>query len=92
MNHEGIFSVIKANMQAIIEESRGKTISETSSMRDFGADSLEMVEVISRSMKQLGIKVPRSELLTVKKVGDLVDVFERTAKRTNRMAQVYESH
>jgi len=90
MNRAEIFDIIKSNMQAIIEGSRGKNIREINSLRDFGADSLEMVEVVSRSMKQIGIQVPRSELLTVRNLGDLVDVFERTANRTKGMAPEYE--
>ena len=79
MERAEIFAVIQANMRAIIEGARGMEIRETHSMRDFGADSLEIVEVVSRSMKQLRIKVPRSELLPVQDLGDLVSVFEGTA-------------
>jgi acyl carrier protein len=91
MDREEIFSVIKANMQAIIEGARGKNIRETNSMRDFGADSLEIVEVVSRSMKQLRIKVPRAQLLDVKDLRDLVDAFERTANKAPALARGYES-
>ena len=90
MDREEIFGVVKANMQAIIEGARGKNIRETNSMRDFGADSLEIVEVVSRSMKHLRIKVPRAQLLGVENLGDLVDAFERAANRAPAIAQSYE--
>ena len=91
MDREEIFSVVRANMQAIIEGARGKDIRETDSMRNFGADSLEIVEVVSRSMKQLKIKVPRAQLLDVKNLSDLVDAFERAANKTPARVQGYES-
>ena len=79
MTRDQIFGVVKSNMQAIIEGSRGKEITEQSSMKDFGADSLEMVEVVSRSMKQLKIKVQRTELSTAKNLKQLLDLFEKAA-------------
>ncbi len=82
MTREEIFAVIKANIQEIIPGARGKEILESNSMRDFGADSLEVVEVVSRSMKQLRIKVPRSELLEVRDLKGLLDVFEKAAAQT----------
>jgi acyl carrier protein len=49
-------------------------------MRDFGADSLEVVEVTSRSMKQLGLRVPRSDLVKVSNIGELADAFVRASQ------------
>jgi acyl carrier protein len=79
MTREEMFSVVKDQIQTIIEGAKGKEVLETQSMRDFGADSLEMVEVISRSMKQLKIKVPRTELSGARNLKDLLDLFEKAA-------------
>ena len=73
---EEIYSVIQQNIRAIIPTVDGHEIQETDSMRDYGADSLQIVEVVSRSMKQLRIKVPRARLLPVRNLKELVDVFE----------------
>lgn len=81
MTRQEIFSVIQANMQTIIPAAKGQEIVDTKSMRDYGADSLEMVEVVSRSMKQLRIKVPRARLIPVTNVKELVDVFEEEASK-----------
>ena len=77
MTHEEIFAVVKTNVQMVIEDARGKEITEANSMRDYGADSLEIVEVVSRSMKQLKIKVPRTMLSDARNLGDLVALFEQ---------------
>lgn len=79
MTREEIFSVIQSNMRTIIASVNGQEIAESKSMRDYGADSLEMVEVVSRSMKQLKIKIPRAKLLPVSNLKELVDVFEQEA-------------
>ncbi len=77
MTREEIFTVVKANVQTVIEGAKGQEIAETNSMRDYGADSLEIVEVVSRSMKQLKIKVPRTVLSDARNLGDLVTLFEQ---------------
>ena len=77
MSRQEIFEVVKSNVQTVIEGARGKEILETKSMRDYGADSLEIVEVVSRSMKQLKIKVPRTQLTEAHNLGELVDLFEK---------------
>ena len=78
MTREEMFSVVKANAQVVLEGAKNKDIQETNSLRDFGADSLESVEVISRSMKQLNLRVPRSELSKLNNLRDLLDLFERS--------------
>jgi acyl carrier protein len=77
MTREEIFDVLKENLYKIVEGARDAPISETASMKDYGADSLEMVEVVSRSMKQLRIKVQRTDLATAKSLKDLLDLFEK---------------
>lgn len=79
MTREEIFNVIKANMELIIESSRGQPITESQSLRDYAADSLEVLEVVSRSMKQLRIKIQLTDLAGDKRIQDLVDIFQRAA-------------
>jgi acyl carrier protein len=79
VTRDEMFAVIKSNIQQIVEGAKGVDIKETDSMRDFGADSLEIVEVVSRSMKDLKIKVPRTELSGARNLKDLLDLFEKFA-------------
>ncbi len=84
MTRDEIFDVVKSNMKTVIEGTDGKEIVETDSMGDFDADSLEIVEVVSRSMKQLKLKVPRTRLLEAQNLKDLLDLFEATAVKANK--------
>jgi acyl carrier protein len=79
VTREDIFAAIKKNIATVIEGAEGQEVTETASMKDYGADSLEMVEVVSRSMKELRIKVPRTELSKASNLKELVDIFERFA-------------
>jgi acyl carrier protein len=79
VTRDEMFAVVKSNIQEIVEGTKGIDIKETDSMRDFGADSLEIVEVVSRSMKDLKIKVPRTELSGARSLKDLLDLFEKSA-------------
>lgn len=80
MGREEIFGAIEGNMKSVIEGARNRPITETQSLvEDFGADSLEIVEVVSRTMKQLRIKIPRTQLSSAKNIGQLVDLFVQNA-------------
>jgi acyl carrier protein len=81
LTRDDIRTVVLRNVRQIIEGAEGKEIRDEMSMRDLGADSLEIVEVVSRSMKELRIRVPRTELSTAKNLADLLDLFERAAAR-----------
>lgn len=73
-----ILAVIEGNIKKIVEDAGEREISLDASLKDdFGADSLEIVEVVSRSMKELKIKVPRTELAKAANIGELADIFER---------------
>lgn len=50
------------------------------SMKELGANSIDIVEVVSSSMRELRIKVPRSELNGLKNVDDLVALLHSAAE------------
>jgi acyl carrier protein len=79
MTRDQIFAVVRANIMNIVEGVPPDAVSEDVSMRDLGADSLQIVEVVSRSMKELRLKVPRTELSRASNLRDLVDLFEKAA-------------
>ena len=79
MTREEMFAVVKANIREIVDGTKDRPIREDLSMRDLGADSLEIVEVVSRSMKELKIKVPRTELSGARNLKELLDLFEKSA-------------
>jgi len=56
------------------------SIDTSKSMKDYGANSLDLVEVVSRSMRELKVKIPRAELNKITNIDGLIDLFESTIK------------
>lgn len=80
MKRSDMFEVLQRHVRTVLEGAEGREIRETDSLvSDFGADSLEIVEVVSRTMGDLRIKVPRTQLSQARSIGQLLDLLERAA-------------
>ncbi len=75
MNKEQIIEVITRNLIENLDDVDPAAISPEGSMRDYGANSLDIIEVVSCSMRELKIKVPRSELADIQNINQLADKF-----------------
>ncbi|HVO37595.1 MAG TPA: phosphopantetheine-binding protein [Spirochaetia bacterium] len=75
MTKEQVIEVIKKNIVANIDDVDPATIDPQKSMKDYGANSLDMIEVVSTSMRELKIKVPRSELADINNIDQLAEKF-----------------
>jgi acyl carrier protein/polyketide biosynthesis acyl carrier protein len=72
---EQVIEVIKKNIATNIDDIDTTAIDPQKSMRDYGANSLDMIEVVSTSMRDLKIKVPRSELADINNIEQLAAKF-----------------
>jgi acyl carrier protein len=61
-------------------------INPAMSMKELGINSLDIVEVVSCSMRELRVKVPRSELSKLTNIDGLVDLLHRTVIEKERAA------
>ena len=75
MTREDVLEVVLRNLVDTVEELEGVEIDPAESMKDLGANSLDIVEVVSCSMRELKVKVPRSELKTLKNINELVELL-----------------
>lgn len=75
MTREDVITVIKKNILDNLEDIEEGKIDPEKSMKDYGANSLDVIEVVSASMRELKIKVPRTELADVNTIGKLADKF-----------------
>ena len=75
MTKDHIFTVVKKHMVQTVDGLNDSDISLDKSMKDMGANSLDIVEVVSLSMRELKVKVPRSELAKLTDIGGLVDLL-----------------
>ena len=75
MTRDDVIKVIKKNILDNLEDIEEGSIDPEKSMKDYGANSLDVIEVVSASMRELKIKVPRTELADVTTIGKLADKF-----------------
>lgn len=79
MTREEVAQVVLRNLQDTVEDLEDVTIDPSLSMRDLGVNSLDIVEVVSCSMRELRVKVPRSELSKITNIDGLIDALHGAA-------------
>jgi len=80
MSREDVLEVVMRHLVDTIEELEDVEIDPARSMKDLGANSLDIVEVVSCSMRELKVKVPRSELNSLENINQLVDLLHKTVQ------------
>ncbi len=75
MTKENVMQVIKRNIVENLDDVEENEIVPEKSMKDYGANSLDMIEVVSCSMRELKIKIPRAELADIENIDQLADKF-----------------
>ncbi len=75
MKREEILSVIEKHLMRSVENVNEGDIDAEKKFTDYGANSLDIVEIVSCTMRELKIKIPRTELADIKNIGGLVDKF-----------------
>ena len=86
MTREDVLEVVMRNLVDTVEELEGVEIDPAKSMRDLGANSLDIVEVVSASMRELKVKVPRSELNRLENINQLVDLLDKIVQEKEAAA------
>ena len=75
MEREAIASVVRKHLIAVVGDLKETDLDMSRSMKDFGANSLDIVDVVSSAMRELKVKVPRSELSKLTNMNGLVDLL-----------------
>jgi acyl carrier protein len=75
VEREHILAVVRKYLANAVEGVDAASIDPSRSMKDFGANSLDIVEVVSASMRELKIKIPRAELSKLTNIDGLVDLL-----------------
>jgi acyl carrier protein len=80
MTRENVLDVVKKHLVEVVGEIDADRIDPVKSMKDMGANSLDIVEVVSCAMRELKVKVPRSELSKLTSIDGLVNLLFDTAQ------------
>ncbi len=75
MMRDEVLAVIKRHFLEVVDGADKMVFDPSKSMKDYGATSLDMVEVVSASMRELKVKVPRTEFANIKNIDGLVEVL-----------------
>lgn len=79
VTREHVYAVVTKHLLETIDDLHEDQIDPVRSMKDLGANSLDIVEVVSLSMRELKVKVPRGELAKLSNLDGLVDLLYTVA-------------
>ena len=79
MTREQVLKVVSKHLMDAVDGLEESKIDPARSMKDLVANSLDIVEVVSRSMRELKVKVPRSELSKLTNINELVETLLKAA-------------
>lgn len=75
MTKAEVVEIIRNNILDNLEDIEESALDNDKPMKDFGANSLDIIEVVSTSMRELKIKIPRAELADISTINQLADKF-----------------
>jgi acyl carrier protein len=77
MKREQILNVVIENIKLNVDGLENVEINPEKSIVEYGGSSLDIVEIVSSIMRQLQIKIPRTQLADMNSINDLVDLLTK---------------
>lgn len=77
MNREELLGLLVNNLKKAIPEFADEDLDTSKAYKELGVSSLELVEVVTRTTKELRLNLPFQELAKVRTTDDLADVIMR---------------
>lgn len=75
MEKAEVLKVIEKHLMNSVDGVSEGQVTENSKFTDYGANSLDIVEIVSATMRELKVKIPRTELNDIEDIGGLVEKF-----------------
>ena len=75
MDRDEVVQIIETNMVEHLDGIEKADLEMAESFRDLGANSLDMLDIVTSTMRELDIKIPRAELADIESVDGLADKF-----------------
>ena len=72
MTREHVLALVVKHLANAVDGIDPATIDPQRSLKDYGANSLDIVEVVSGAMREMKVKVPRAELNKLHNIDGLV--------------------
>jgi len=77
MNREELLGLLVNNLKKAVPEFAAENLDTSKTYKELGVSSLELVEVVTRTTKELRLTLPFQELAKVRTTDDLADVILR---------------
>jgi acyl carrier protein len=87
VDREEIASIVRKHLMEVVGDLKEADIDMSRSMKEFGANSLDLVDVVSSAMRELKVKVPRSELGRLTNMNGLVDLLYASVQEKLKAAK-----
>lgn len=81
MTRDQVLTVVVKHLVEAVDGLAPEKVDPKLSMKDLGANSLDIVEIVSSSMRELKVKIPRAELVKLTNVDGLVDLLHKTLQQ-----------
>jgi acyl carrier protein len=78
MTREHVHATVVKHLSNVVDGIDAASLDPTLSLKDYGANSLDIVEIVSGAMRELKVKVPRVELNKLKNIDGLVTLLHET--------------
>jgi acyl carrier protein len=84
MERAVLFDILKTNIRSVSPVTATVEIQESHNLfYDLRLDSLQAVEVVSRTIRQTQIRLPLTTLARVSTFGDLLDLFQKYGEKSD---------
>lgn len=77
MTQQDIFQTVKSVTLEVLPFLPPEEVSIEKSLKDLGANSIDRMEVVTRSLERMELRIPLVEFGKVKNLQELVEVFYR---------------
>ncbi len=77
MNREALLDLLTGNLKKAVPDFADHDLDAAKTFQELGVSSLDLVEVVTRTTKELGLTLPFQELAKVKTINDLAEVVLR---------------
>jgi len=82
MTRTDVMGIVSKHLANALDGIDPSAIDGSKSMKDYGANSLDIVEVVSAAMRDMKVKVPRAELNTLTNIDGLVDLLHKAKQES----------
>lgn len=76
MKKEALFLILKEKIALVVDGIEGNSITETTSLKELGINSIDRAEIIMLTLEAIQMKTPMVDFAAAKNIGELCAIFQ----------------